>query len=147
VRREALHAFVLGTQQVPIPFTQATTSDGGHEQFGSPDEQATPLELLEDDEELEDEELGLPEDEHIKYVGLHVLPPMIQQVAFPLTHRGSRAIKVQDGVPPFAHNIQPLELEEVLPEEELEDEVVEEPLLDEDEELEEELEEGPQVMD
>jgi len=56
VRREALQAVVLpGIQQVPIPFTQVTTSAGLlHEQFGSPDEQATPLELLEDDEVVEE---------------------------------------------------------------------------------------------
>ncbi len=69
---------------------------------------------------------------------------------------------MHEGVPPFRHRQvapeeedevveEPLleedELEEVLPEEELEDEVVEEPLLEEDEELEEELEEGPQIMD
>ena len=52
----------------------------------------------------------------------------MQQVALPLTHLGSRAISVHEGVPPLAHSVQPLELEE-------------------DEELEEELEEGPQIID
>ena len=62
----------------------------------------------------------------------------MQQVALPRTHLGSRAISVHEGVPPLAQNVQPLELL---------DEVVEEPLLLEEEELEEELEEGAQTID
>jgi len=143
VIKEALHVVVLGKQQVPNPFKQVTISGEGHVQFGSPDEQKTPLdEELEDEEELDEDEL-LDEGHSIKSGEQKSGAPSTQQVGDPLVHDTNRPARLQKGVRPFAHR---------QPEEELlEDEVVEEPLLDDEEEvveeplLEDELDEEVEV--
>ncbi len=81
--------------------------------------------LEEDDEELEDE-LDTPDEEHLRYDALHVdddgVEPIIQQLGFPLKHFGVSEGNMQDGVPPVGQNIQPLEEDEELLEDELDEE-------------------------
>ena len=112
-----------------------------------------PVQVQPLEEELEDEDdvvEELPLEEEVHSIGSGAQKsgaPSTQQVGEPVEHDTKRPARLQEGIPPFKHKQvvpeEELEVVEELPEED--DEVVEEPLLEE--ELEEELEEGPQIID